>query len=62
MKILGGIAVVNDSIGKRLAYTYSEVDEQGQIVKSNIKESFVILDEETSDLVSKLEAKVKERF
>lgn len=62
MKILGGIAIVNDSIGKRLAYTYSEVDEQGQIVKSNIKESFVILDQETSDLVSKLEAKVKERF
>ena len=62
MKILCGIAIVNDSIGKRLAYTYSEVDEQGQIVKSNIKESFVILDQETSDLVSKLEAKVKERF
>lgn len=61
MKFLTGFAVVKDSVGNRIAYTTSEVDEKGTIVSSNNKESFVVLDPETNNLISQLEEKIKER-
>ena len=62
MKILTGFAVVTDSIGKRIAYTYSEVDEVGNIIKSNTKESYVVLSEEELTLINSLEGKIKSRL
>ena len=62
MKILTGFAVVTDSIGKRIAYTYSEVDEVGNIIKSNTKESYVVLSEEELTLINNLEEKIKSRL
>ena len=62
MKILNGFAVVTDSIGKRIAYTYSEVDEVGNIIKSNTKESYVVLSEEELTLINSLEEKIKSRL
>lgn len=62
MKILTGFAVVTDSIGKRIAYTYSEVDEVGNIIKSNTKESYVVLSEEELTLINSLEEKIKSRL
>ena len=62
MKILTGFAVVTDSIGKRIAYTYSEVNEQGTIINSNIKESYVVLDNEEVGLINQLEEKIKTRL
>ena len=46
MRILTGYAIVKDSVGNRITYTTSEVDEKGTIVSSNNKESFIVLDEE----------------
>ena len=62
MKILTGFAVVTDSIGKRIAYTYSEVDEVGNIIKSNTKESYVVLSEEELTLINSIEEKIKSRL
>lgn len=62
MKILTGFAVVTDSVGKRIAYTYSEVDEVGNIIKSNTKESYVVLSEEELTLINSLEEKIKSRL
>lgn len=62
MKILTGFAVIKDSVGNRITYTTSEVDEKGTIVSSNNKESFIVLDEETIALISQLENKIKNRF
>ena len=62
MKILTGFAVVTDSIGKRIAYTYSEVDEKGTIINSNIKESYVVLDDVEVGLINQLEEKIKARL
>ena len=62
MKILTGFAVIKDSVGNRITYTYSEVNEDGTIVSSNNKESFIILDTETNNLISQLENKIKERI
>lgn len=62
MKILTGFAVIKDSIGNRITYTTSEVDEKGTIVSSNNKESFIVLDKEVNTLISSLEEKIKERI
>lgn len=62
MKILTGFAVVKDSVGNRITYTTSEVDENGTIVSSNNKESFIVLDKDTNNLILQLENKIKERI
>lgn len=62
MKILTGYAVIKDAVGHRITYTYSEVDEQGTIISSNKKESFIVLDTETKSLVNQLENKISERL
>ena len=32
------------SEGQRLSYTYSEIDDAGNLVKSNVRESMIVLD------------------
>lgn len=62
MKILTGFAIIKDSVGHRITYTYSEVDDQGTIISSNKKESFVVMDEEVKELIGQLESKITERL
>lgn len=62
MKILTGFAIIKDSVGHRITYTYSEVDDQGTIISSNKKESFVVMDEEVKELVGQMESKITERL
>lgn len=62
MKILTGFAIIKDSVGHRVTYTYSEVDDQGTIISSNKKESFVVMDEEVKELIGQLETKITERL
>ena len=61
-KVLQGFAIVNSNIGKTLVYTYSEIDEKGNIVMSNIKETIAIVDEEEKTIVNKLEEKINARL
>lgn len=57
--LLTQIAIVNDNTGKkRIAYSYDAVDEKGDTAKSNQRNSFLVMDEETQDLVNRLEVKV----
>ena len=62
MKILTGFAIIKDSVGHRITYTHSVVDEQGTIISSNNKESFVVMDEEIKALIGQLENKITERL
>ena len=62
MKVLTGFAVMTDAVGKRVAYTYSTVNEQGMVVESNIKESYVVLDEVEIGIIKQLEDKIKIRL
>lgn len=62
MKILTGFAVIKDSVGNRISYATSEVDENGTIISSNNKESFIVLDSETNNLISQIEEKIKVRL
>lgn len=62
MKVLTGFAVMTDAVGKRVAYTYSEVNEEGMVVNSNIKESYVVLDDSEVGLINQLEEKIRTRL
>ena len=62
MKLLSGFAVINDTIGKRITYTYTEVDETGNVLKQNVKESYLVLDDDTKNLITQLENKINERL
>lgn len=44
MKIVTSATVFRDSLGMRLSYTYSEVDEQGHIISDNNRENRMIMD------------------
>jgi len=56
--MLTGVAIVTTAEGKRITYSYSEVDGNGTIVKSNTKRSFVAVDQEMKDIIEQLENKV----
>lgn len=62
MKVLTGFAIIKDNVGNRITYTTSEIDEQGTIISSNNKESFIVLDQATNELISNLETIIKERI
>ena len=52
MKIVTSATVFRDSLGMRLSYTYSEVDEQGHIISDNNRGNRMITD---SAMVTKAE-------
>lgn len=62
MKVLTGFAVVTDAVGKRIAYTFSELNEHGMVVDSNVKESYVVLEQDELNLITSIEEKIKTRL
>ena len=61
MKKLTGTAIINTAEGKRIAFTYSEIDEQtGSITEDNKKESFIALDENFLNTIQQVENYIKE--
>lgn len=58
--------VVNFSIikapeGNRVAYTLYEIDEQGNIVKDNLKKAFAVLDVDLEGHINAIEDYIKTR-
>ncbi|MGO5073294.1 hypothetical protein ACTQ4K_04935 [Clostridium sporogenes] len=61
IKKLTGIAVINRAEGKRIAYTYSELDNNtGDIIQDNVKNSFIALDERLLATIKDLEIYIKD--
>lgn len=54
MKIVTSVTIFGDAVGTRLSITYSEVDEQGRIVKDNIRVDRVITDKTAKDTANDL--------
>lgn len=55
MKTLTGIAIVPSAEGKRIAYTYSELDESGKVTSTGNKGNFIALTSEELAAVTTLE-------
>lgn len=54
MKKITGLAIVELAEGTRIAYTYSEIDENGNVTSSNNKRSYICVKEDISDAISKI--------
>ena len=55
---LTGVAIITTAEGKRITYSYSDVSDDGSIKASNIKRSFIAVDEELKSIIEQLESKV----
>ena len=62
MKRLQGFAVINDTVGKKIAFTYSDIDVDGNILSSNIKESFIPVDQNVLDAIAVIEGVINTRL
>lgn len=55
MKTLTGIAVVPSAEGKRISYTYSEINEQGEVISTGNKGNFIAMTEDELAAIDTLE-------
>lgn len=62
MKKVTGISFVRTSEGLRVAYAYSEIDENGNVTASNERGSYINLDDATEAFFTALEASVLRRI
>lgn len=62
MKKITGVSFVRTAEGLRVAYAYSEIDDNGNVVSSNNRGSYINVEEETEDFVTNLEKKIQERI
>lgn len=62
MKKITGFAVINSELGKKIAFTYAEIDDSGNITKSNTKESFVVVSEPILNAIQVIEDDINSRL
>lgn len=56
MKNIKCIATMSDGNMKRIAITYDEIDEEGKVIKSNIKVNRLVTDDESLASIAELES------
>ena len=54
MKIVTSVTIFSDAVGMRISITYSEIDEQGKIIKDNIRIDRVITNKDAKATASAL--------
>lgn len=62
MKKLSAVAIVTTAEGERVSYTYTELDESGNITSQNNRASFVALDDDLLAAIATLKNAVNERL
>lgn len=60
MKILRGFQVINKDGGYALTSTYNEVNEQGETIDPNAKDSFFVVDETLQGHIDAIEAYIRQ--
>lgn len=48
--------------GQRISYTYSEVDENGKLKNQNLRENFIVMDEELQGHIDAVNDFIKRRM
>lgn len=48
--------------GDRIAFTFSEINENGEIISQNNKGNFIVVDEEVKRAVDSINAKISEKL
>lgn len=54
MKVVTSVTTWNDAVGKRVSITYSEIDEQGNIVSDNNRIDRVVTDSSVKSIIDDL--------
>lgn len=62
MKKITGISFVRTAEGLRVAYSYSEIDEQGNVTAANQRGSYINLDPAVDTFLETLEKSVAARI
>ncbi len=62
MKILTSFAYIKTRNGGRITYTYDVCDDKGNLKDTNIKESFLVVEDNVSEAVANLEAIIENRM
>lgn len=52
--IIKAFTVLKTAEGKRISYVYTEIDEDGNVIKENMNESFVVVNEELTNNVDSI--------
>ena len=58
-KIITSISIIKAPEGDKCSYTFSEIDTTGNLIRSNVRESFIIVDNDLKAIATQLEEKVK---
>lgn len=59
MKVLSSFIVINIDGGDRISYTYNELNAEGEIISSNNKKSFYIMDDALKSHVEAIREYIK---
>ena len=58
MKKLTSITILDRAEGITVSYTYSTINEDGQITERNVRKSYIVLDEEELNIIKQIKEKV----
>lgn len=56
------ISKINTGEGERIVYTYSEINNSGEVVNQNLKGNFLILDPEVAGHVEAIRKYIEQNF
>lgn len=56
------ISKINTGEGERIVYTYSEINNSGEVVNQNLKGNFLILDPEVAEHVDAIRKYIEENY
>ncbi len=56
------ISKINTGEGERIVYTYSEINNSGEVVNQNLKGNFLILDPEVAGHVDAIRKYIEENY
>ena len=62
MKQITSFTKLTTGEGLRIAYTYSDIDENGLILSQNNKGSFVVVNQEVTNAINIIEDYINQRF
>lgn len=62
MKKVTGVSFVHAPEGLRVAYSYSELDDNGNVISSNNRSSYINTDDDVAEFVMNIESKILERI
>lgn len=62
MKVLTSFTAHNTGEGQRISYTYSIIDETGKLIEQNVRESFIVIDEDLQAHIDAIKEDISDRL